>query len=128
MVFLDDLLSWEQFAVTISENLCCSSYRSTNFCTLFITCYAKLTIYSILRTYPTKFIGCCLANPAEDGSGVQQLENLILKVFTRSLAIRLAVLSNRNRILSQNFYLCYRMVIALFGLIQICGLLVKRYI
>ncbi|KAK3035850.1 hypothetical protein RJ639_032987 [Escallonia herrerae] len=36
-------------------------------------------VTSVLKKYPSKFVGCCLANPAEDGSGVQQLEHLILK-------------------------------------------------
>ncbi|KAK9934324.1 hypothetical protein M0R45_021473 [Rubus argutus] len=36
-------------------------------------------VASVLKKYPSKFVGCCLANPAEDGSGVKQLENLILK-------------------------------------------------
>ncbi|KAJ6809998.1 uncharacterized protein M6B38_157245 [Iris pallida] len=33
----------------------------------------------VLKWYPSKFIGCCLANPSEDGSGIGQLENLVLK-------------------------------------------------
>ncbi|CAN6548654.1 unnamed protein product [Malus baccata var. baccata] len=36
-------------------------------------------VTSVLKKYPSKFVGCCLANPAEDGSGIKQLENLILK-------------------------------------------------
>ncbi|XP_022726373.1 uncharacterized protein LOC111282527 [Durio zibethinus] len=36
-------------------------------------------VTSVLKKYPTKFVGCCLANPAEDGNGVKQLEDLILK-------------------------------------------------
>nr|GMD50997.1 2-pyrone-4,6-dicarbaxylate hydrolase-like isoform X3 [Ipomoea batatas] len=36
-------------------------------------------VTSVLKKYPSKFVGCCLANPAEDGSGVKQLEDLILK-------------------------------------------------
>ncbi|KAJ0763428.1 putative 4-sulfomuconolactone hydrolase [Helianthus annuus] len=36
-------------------------------------------VTSVLKKHPSKFIGCCLANPAEDGSGVQQLEHLILE-------------------------------------------------
>ncbi|KAL1804553.1 uncharacterized protein LOC108203046 isoform X2 [Daucus carota subsp. sativus] len=36
-------------------------------------------VTSVLRKYPSKFIGCCLANPEEDGGGVQQLEHLITK-------------------------------------------------
>lgn len=35
---------------------------------------------SVLTKYPTKFAGCCLANPAEDGSGIEKLEQLVLKV------------------------------------------------
>lgn len=34
----------------------------------------------MLKQYPSKFIGCCLANPAEDGTGIKQLEDLISKV------------------------------------------------
>ncbi|XAR48208.1 4-sulfomuconolactone hydrolase [Bertholletia excelsa] len=36
-------------------------------------------VTSVLKKYPSKFVGCCLANPAEDGSGVKQLEHLVLK-------------------------------------------------
>ncbi|XP_010250629.1 PREDICTED: uncharacterized protein LOC104592823 [Nelumbo nucifera] len=36
-------------------------------------------VTSVLRKYPSKFVGCCLANPSEDGSGINQLENLVLK-------------------------------------------------
>ncbi|PRQ39842.1 putative 4-sulfomuconolactone hydrolase [Rosa chinensis] len=36
-------------------------------------------VTSVLKKYPSKFVGCCLANPAEDASGVKQLEHLILK-------------------------------------------------
>ncbi|KAL0335932.1 UNVERIFIED_CONTAM: hypothetical protein Sradi_4805100 [Sesamum radiatum] len=36
-------------------------------------------VTSVLRQYPSKFIGCCLANPAEDGTGIKQLEDLISK-------------------------------------------------
>ncbi|GKD19766.1 4-sulfomuconolactone hydrolase [Tanacetum coccineum] len=35
-------------------------------------------VTSVLKKHPSKFVGCCLANPAEDGSGIQQLEHLIL--------------------------------------------------
>lgn len=35
---------------------------------------------SVLKKYPSKFIGCCLANPADDGSGIKQLEHLIVQV------------------------------------------------
>ncbi|XVE50073.1 hypothetical protein DITRI_Ditri01bG0131900 [Diplodiscus trichospermus] len=36
-------------------------------------------VTSVLKKHPSKFVGCCLANPAEDGTGVKQLEDLILK-------------------------------------------------
>ncbi|XP_016454903.1 uncharacterized protein LOC107779076 isoform X2 [Nicotiana tabacum] len=36
-------------------------------------------VTSVLKKFPTKFVGCCLANPAEDGSGIKQLEDLVLK-------------------------------------------------
>ncbi|KAM7464771.1 hypothetical protein LguiA_032892 [Lonicera macranthoides] len=36
-------------------------------------------VTSVLEGYPSKFVGCCLANPAEDGSGIRQLEHLVLK-------------------------------------------------
>ncbi|KAK7340832.1 hypothetical protein VNO77_21546 [Canavalia gladiata] len=36
-------------------------------------------VTSVLKKYPTKFVGCCLANPAADGSGLKQFEDLVLK-------------------------------------------------
>ncbi|KAK7273117.1 hypothetical protein RIF29_14163 [Crotalaria pallida] len=36
-------------------------------------------VTSVLKKYPTKFFGCCLANPADDGSGLKQFEDLVLK-------------------------------------------------
>lgn len=36
-------------------------------------------VTSVLKRQPAKFIGCCLANPAEDGSGIKLLEDLVLK-------------------------------------------------
>ncbi|XP_064969358.1 uncharacterized protein LOC135615156 [Musa acuminata AAA Group] len=36
-------------------------------------------VTSVLKRHPSKFIGCCLANPAEDGTGIRQLEDLVLK-------------------------------------------------
>ncbi|KAL3818715.1 hypothetical protein ACJIZ3_004620 [Penstemon smallii] len=36
-------------------------------------------VTSVLKKYPSKFIGCCLANPEEDGTGIKQLEDLISK-------------------------------------------------
>ncbi|XP_071690871.1 uncharacterized protein [Rutidosis leptorrhynchoides] len=36
-------------------------------------------VTSVLKKYPSKFVGCCLANPAEDGSGIKELERLILE-------------------------------------------------
>ncbi|WVZ08405.1 hypothetical protein V8G54_021751 [Vigna mungo] len=37
------------------------------------------SLNSVLKKYPTKFVGCCLANPADDGSGLKQFEDLVLK-------------------------------------------------
>ncbi|XP_010090670.2 uncharacterized protein LOC21400471 [Morus notabilis] len=34
-------------------------------------------VTSVLKRYPSKFVGCCLADPSEDGSGVKQLERLV---------------------------------------------------
>ncbi|KAK6930780.1 Amidohydrolase-related [Dillenia turbinata] len=36
-------------------------------------------VTSALRKYPSKFVGCCLADPAEDGNGVKKLKDLVLK-------------------------------------------------
>ncbi|KAJ8529152.1 hypothetical protein K7X08_035987 [Anisodus acutangulus] len=36
-------------------------------------------VTSALKKYPSKFVGFCLVNPAEDGSGIKQLEDLVLK-------------------------------------------------
>ncbi|XP_057823895.1 uncharacterized protein LOC131036099 isoform X2 [Cryptomeria japonica] len=37
-------------------------------------------VNSVLQRYPTKFVGCCLANPTEDGSGIGELEHLVKKM------------------------------------------------
>ncbi|KVI05691.1 Amidohydrolase 2 [Cynara cardunculus var. scolymus] len=34
---------------------------------------------SVLKKHPSKFVGCCLANPAQDATGLHQLEHLILE-------------------------------------------------
>ncbi|XP_074303296.1 uncharacterized protein LOC141637783 [Silene latifolia] len=36
-------------------------------------------VTSVLKRYPSKFTGCCLANPAHDGSGLKHLEELVTK-------------------------------------------------
>lgn len=36
-------------------------------------------VTSVLKRYPSKFSGCCLANPVEDGSGIKQLDDLVSK-------------------------------------------------
>ncbi|ERN06286.1 uncharacterized protein LOC18434478 [Amborella trichopoda] len=36
-------------------------------------------VTSVLKKHPSKFIGCLLANPAEDGTGINECENLVLK-------------------------------------------------
>lgn len=38
---------------------------------------------SVLKKHPSKFVGCCLANPADDGTGLQQLEHLVLEVVKK---------------------------------------------
>uniref|UniRef100_A0A0D9W4A6 Amidohydrolase-related domain-containing protein n=1 Tax=Leersia perrieri TaxID=77586 RepID=A0A0D9W4A6_9ORYZ len=42
-------------------------------------------VTSVLKKYPSKFIGCCLANPADDGSGIKQLEHLIVEEKYRAV-------------------------------------------
>eukprot|EP00262_Sarcandra_glabra_P016024 TRINITY_DN5077_c0_g4_i2.p1 TRINITY_DN5077_c0_g4~~TRINITY_DN5077_c0_g4_i2.p1 ORF type:complete len:303 (-),score=38.62 TRINITY_DN5077_c0_g4_i2:183-1031(-) len=42
-------------------------------------------VTSVLRKQPDKFVGCCLANPAEDGTGINQLEHLVLKDGYRAI-------------------------------------------
>ncbi|KAI3733313.1 hypothetical protein L6452_12755 [Arctium lappa] len=36
-------------------------------------------VTSVLKKHPSKFVGCCLANPAQDGTGLHQLQHLILE-------------------------------------------------
>ncbi|XP_024990400.1 uncharacterized protein LOC112524690 isoform X1 [Cynara cardunculus var. scolymus] len=36
-------------------------------------------VTSVLKKHPSKFVGCCLANPAQDATGLHQLEHLILE-------------------------------------------------
>ncbi|CAL1355092.1 unnamed protein product [Linum trigynum] len=36
-------------------------------------------VTSVVKKYPTKFVGCCIANPAEDGVGINQLELLVVE-------------------------------------------------
>uniref|UniRef100_A0A1J3EJA2 4-sulfomuconolactone hydrolase n=1 Tax=Noccaea caerulescens TaxID=107243 RepID=A0A1J3EJA2_NOCCA len=42
-------------------------------------------VTSVVKKYPWKFVGCCLANPAEDGSGIKDLENLVLESNYRAV-------------------------------------------
>ncbi|PAN37842.1 hypothetical protein PAHAL_7G127300 [Panicum hallii] len=42
-------------------------------------------VTSVLKKCPSKFIGCCLANPADDGSGIKQLEHLIVQEKYRAV-------------------------------------------
>ncbi|CAG7874516.1 unnamed protein product [Brassica rapa] len=42
-------------------------------------------VTSVLKKYPSKFVGCCLANPAEDGSGIKELESLVLESNYRAV-------------------------------------------
>lgn len=88
--------------------------------------YAFISFDSVLKKYPSKFVGCCLANPAEDGSGVKQLENLILKVFVTFyiMLIRFSLVPSRTYLDNILFYA--RIIFVLFASIHICGLLVSR--
>ncbi|CAN4091723.1 unnamed protein product [Withania somnifera] len=36
-------------------------------------------VTSALKKFPSKFVGCCLANPADDGCGIKQFEDLVVK-------------------------------------------------
>lgn len=77
-----------------------------------------------MKKYPSKFVGCCLANPAEDGSGIKELESLVLEVFP------LALSQNISKSISHfsEFLNCYcRVITKLFGSIPICGRRVRRY-
>ncbi|CAM8902543.1 unnamed protein product [Rhodiola kirilowii] len=42
-------------------------------------------VSSAIKKYPTKFVGCCLANPENDGSGIMELEHLVLKEGYRAV-------------------------------------------
>ncbi|KAF3786298.1 4-sulfomuconolactone hydrolase [Nymphaea thermarum] len=42
-------------------------------------------VTSALRRHPTKFVGCCLANPANDGAGIRQLEHLVIEEGYRAV-------------------------------------------
>ncbi|KAG9445857.1 hypothetical protein H6P81_011985 [Aristolochia fimbriata] len=44
-------------------------------------------VTSVLKRYPSKFIGCCLANPAADGTGIKQFEELILQDGYRAVRL-----------------------------------------
>lgn len=55
-----------------------------------------LLLDSVLKKHPSKFVGCCLANPSEDGSGVKQLEQLVSKVFGESNSIIMSSFTQRN--------------------------------
>lgn len=42
-------------------------------------------VTSVLKRYPSKFSGCCLANPSEEGNGINQLERLVLEDGYRAI-------------------------------------------
>lgn len=89
--------------------------------------YTCLSLDSVLKKYPSKFVGCCLANPTEDGSGVKQLEHLILQVFGKFqiMLIRVYLWCLQGNHFDKNFFYA-RIIIMLFASIHICGLLVNR--
>lgn len=39
---------------------------------------------SVLKKHPSELAGCCLANPADDGTGIQQPEHLVLEVVKKN--------------------------------------------
>lgn len=82
---------------------------------------------SVINKYPNKFVGCCLANPAEDGSGIQLLEHLVTKVFGyfSYQTTSTPVLTQRNDF--DVFSFPYRMDTPLFALIHTYGHQVKRF-
>ena len=63
----------------------------------------SLLLDSVLKKHPSKFVGCCLANPAEDGSGLKQLEHLVLKVFGESNFIIMSRFDQRNHFDMESF-------------------------
>lgn len=71
----------------------------------FLGCYLtkSLLLDSVLKKHPSKFVGCCLANPAEDGSGVKQLEHLVLKVFGESNPIIMSCFNQWNHFDMESF-------------------------
>ncbi|GMN49295.1 hypothetical protein TIFTF001_018461 [Ficus carica] len=46
---------------------------------LMVHLFDHSLVASVLKSYPSKFVGCCLAKPDEDGSGVKHLEDLVSK-------------------------------------------------
>ncbi|CAN6472497.1 unnamed protein product [Victoria cruziana] len=42
-------------------------------------------VTSALRKHPTKFVGCCLANPADNGAGIHQFEQLVVEEGYRAV-------------------------------------------
>ena len=80
---------------------------------------------SVIKKYQSKFVGCALANPAEDGSGVKQLGQLVLEVFSKCHNLQKWCLC--LKILAYTVLFDSRMVIELFDLIRNYGHLVKRY-
>lgn len=77
-----------------------------------------------MKKYPSKFVGCCLANPAEDGCGIKQLEILVLEVFPIALPSEISYV---HHIYLSFLVSCCRVIIKLFGSIPICGHRVRRY-
>jgi hypothetical protein len=43
-------------------------------------CLFLLVQCSVMKRYPGKFVGCCLANPAEGGDGIFEMERLVNEV------------------------------------------------
>ncbi|CAN4123811.1 unnamed protein product [Withania somnifera] len=63
-------------------------------------------VMSVLKKFPSKFVCCCLANPAEDGSGIKQLKDLVVKDGYRAVRFNpyLWPSGEKLTILIQNLY------------------------
>jgi predicted TIM-barrel fold metal-dependent hydrolase len=46
-------------------------------------------VSSVLQKYPSKFVGCCLADPTDGGGGVKELQRLVEDVGFQNLLLLL---------------------------------------
>lgn len=125
-LWLWDALLGQIFWLILQSRETLDCMRCQLFNSTFFSRWFWFLIDSVLKKYPSKFVGCCLANPAEDGSGIKQLENLVLEVFP--IAVSQSISKYHICITVLWVLICYcRVIIVLFGLIPICGRRVRRY-